>query len=374
MTLTEKLTECQRQFNESQIQAVLDDFDVSSAFLADVSQVLAYSSEDIITEIDKWQAQAENAPASMKRHLEAGIRELQKKYEKQSAAEEKLASKAAEVNLVWNSNNGDKELILPLAWSSVEPGSAIHDIYSAAANTIIELDTAAGPEKWNKYTKIVTRDVAKNDRIYTLTADMIRDRIYEQVGELLEKANINLSVINSRIKSDADYKPAKKKKAKKQSRPAASSFDEISNIVSLVDSEAAAEALGVSTACATRKAKEGDIHGFRQGRKTYYPEHDIYTYMFSHKRNNRKNKRAPVWRPGIVELTDETLKEYKAKVGAVLDTTQASELIGVSRSTVNTWLNESEPGSRPVMHGVKYRSNWLIPKTEALLCKLIYTQ
>ncbi|MBN1644745.1 hypothetical protein JW851_01725, partial [Candidatus Woesearchaeota archaeon] len=164
MTLTERLLDCQRQFNEAQVYAVLEDFDTVKTYIEKRAQVLAQSSEEIQAEINKWQTQIESASSSIKKHLEAGIRELQKKYEKQSAAEKSIVD-ALEVNLIWNSNNGDKELILPFEWNpeTEEQYSLLKELYKAAETTIAELDTAAETEKWNGYTKIVTRNVTQNE-------------------------------------------------------------------------------------------------------------------------------------------------------------------------------------------------------------------
>lgn len=397
MSLIEKLTEqnheyqkalarCEEEYSASQTKSVLAEFDRTSKALAEKAKPSTGNANELKSALDKLQEAYDSGNEIVKSVLEDKISRIKKDYDKQAAAEAQ-AQMPLQIELLWNSSNGDKELIIPIKWdsrlnkNSPKEHSIAEKLYAASVKAIMGYDLECNEEEWCGYTRIISNDVAgksaeglePKEFVISLSSDTLTEHILKEIGKELQDANIKLNIINSKIRMhpDKEYKAPSKEaepKAKKDEAPSAVAHDELSDIChQLANADEAAELLGVDRNTVVYKIAEGNIHGLQYGPKKVYtiPVHDLITYLASHPRTGFAGK-ANKFEKEAKDLTLDEFAKYKSDVGEVLTVREASAFLGAGNSTVSMWLNNGK------MHGVKHQSIWYIPKIELELCKKLY--
>lgn len=398
MSLIEKLTEqnheyqkalarCEEEYSASQAKSVLAEFDRTSKALAEKAKPSTGNANELKSALDKLQEAYDSGNEIVKSALEDRISKIKKDYDKQAAAEAQ-AQTPLKIELLWNSSNGDKELIIPIKWDSrlnkdsPKEHSIAEKLYAASVKALMGYDLDCKEEEWCGYTRIVSNDVAgksaeglePKEFVISLSSSTLAEQMQKEIGKELQDANITLSIINSKIRMhpDKEYKAPKKgyePKAKKDEPTAAVTQEELSDIChELVNIDEAAKLLGVEGGTVVYKIIEGDIHGLQYGPKKAYaiPVHDLLTYMASHPRTSSTEKKANKFEKEAKDLTADEFAKYKSDVGEVLTVREASTFLGMGNSTVSMWLNNGK------MHGVKHQNAWYIPKIELELCKKLY--
>ena len=118
-------------------------------------------------------------------------------------------SSVLEVDLLLNSNEGSKELILPVKRESVGKGSLVDRLCAAATGIMLGVDmTCDENNDFGGYVRIVSKDVASKPEMNQLSAKEIADCLVEKLPELNE-ANISLNVVCSNIRMNGYVPPEK---------------------------------------------------------------------------------------------------------------------------------------------------------------------
>lgn len=401
MSLGEKLTEqyakhqetlarYEQEHSANQARIVIEEFDRTSKALAEKTKPSG-NAQELKSALDQLQEAYNSGNAIVRAVLEDKIVKISKDYEKQAEAEaQATTAQLAQLNieLLWNSNNGDKELIIPIKWESrlnkksPQEHSIAEKLYEAAVKTILDYDLEAVEEEWQGYTKIVSKNVAgkvsenisQKNNVIQLQADTINEQILNAVGQELKSYNIALSTVNSKIKMlpGQEYKDSPKKVPEKRAKTQHEqvSKKDVSGICALVTVSEAAEHLGVSHNTVIYKINNANqLHGIQQDKKAYMvPLHDLITYTYNYPKTEFEGARANKYAKKVQELTAEEFAKYKSEIADVHTINETSEILGIARSTVNLWLTKGK------MHGVMHKGAWYIPKAEIELCKKLYLE
>jgi len=381
------LAEHEANYNLNQTTSVLSEFEATSKRLGKRVKISG-NSADMKTALTVLQNTYDAGNDIIKSSLKANLETMNKEY-KTCLESEKKARVPLEVVLLWNSNNGDKELILPVLWDSKKSSkdAIAGKIYAAAHQAISDYDSNCIDREWNGFTKIVSSNIAgnkaenlpaKND-IIQMQTNAIHEYIMSMIGSELKEYNIELNIINSKIKTvnSKDYSNSQKTPEPKSKRISAGinvddCIDDIVSVCNLIEVDAAAEILMLKRMSIFRKIKGKHLHGLAYGPNGKYlvPAHDLITYVFNFPKANpadtdadsRSNKHVSV----MHELTADEFNEYKSEVGEVCDAQKTSEMIGITRNAIYSRINTGK------MHGVRFDGQWYIPKTEIDLCKILY--
>lgn len=365
------VAELDKKYHERQQKAVLDEFDNTSEQLAERVQLQEGSSaRDIKTHLKRLKDQYKDTPADLKEMLEAPIAQLEQKYEKQKLAEAQ-AKEHLHVALIWNDAN--KELLLPVRWEnrlnndSPQEHSLTEKLYFAAAKAVFEKDPDCTEAEWKGYVSIVAPNYN------TVLMPGLEQGILDEIGPELENANITLKVIYAEIKR-AERAEEKPETAEEPETPAielttpnipeteaehaeeAESEDPLENIVNkykCIGTKETAERLHITAPAVFFKVQKDQLHAFKYKGQWQIPEHDLCTYLVSHKRTNSGK-----YRTMASELDDAGLKDYIKKVGMVHNVREAAAKLGESQKKVVEMLEEN------TLHGVKHDLNWLVSDKE----------
>ncbi|MEM4263559.1 MAG: helix-turn-helix domain-containing protein [Candidatus Woesearchaeota archaeon] len=384
------LARCEAEHAANQAKAVIAEFDKISKALAErKAGPVVSNSKELKSALDKLKEAYDSGNDIVKVALEDKISKISKEYEKQVEAEAQ-ANATLQLELLWNSSNGDKELIIPVRWdsrlnkNSLKEHSIAEKLYEAAIKAVLGYDVECTEEEWCGYTKIVSKNVAgkkaeglePKEFVISLSSQTLTEQIEKEISKELQDANISLSIINTIIKAvpGKEYGAQTRKKAPKEKKEdkreqSAISQEELSDICHQVASmEDAAKLLDVDMHSVAYKIAKGAIHGFQYGPKKMYsiPVHDLITYMTSHPRTGLTGHKARKFEADAKDLTADDFAKYKSDVGEVLTVQEAQEFLGIGHSTVHMWLNNGR------MHGVKHQNSWYVPKIELELCKKLY--
>jgi predicted transcriptional regulator len=376
MNLSEKLRDCQDKYNKAQVNAVVNTFNRANKKLAARSQATGGNASGIKSHLDKLndQINANDTPAEVKTILEESVKKLERKYKAQEAVEAKI-KEPIDVELVWNSSNGNKELLLPLKYKgrpkkrTPSERSLIDRIYLTAYETIMAYDIDCDVEAWGEYTKVISRYVAGNKEknlpakldVIQLAHTSIEETIKTKIGKDLENANVNLQVINSIIKSsvyDPVHKELKKEAKKEEQKAEEQLFATLKRQYKLLDTKEVSAYLGTKVPAINAKIKNRQVHAIMNKSKWHIPEHDLITYEFGHPRTGGEGTGAHKFSRKLQELTEGQFEKYKSKVGEVCRTSEAGEMLGITSTTVSGYIAQGR------LHGVKYKAAWHIPKKE----------
>ncbi len=380
----EALARCEEEHHNNQTLSVIANFDKSCRLLAEKTKP-AGNALELKSALDQLQGTYDSGNDLVKSTLEATIGRMRREYEKNLASEAKAQAPLC-IELLWNSNNGDKELIIPIKWESrLNKNSAtVHSIaeklYEAAVKAVLDNDLEAAEEEWHGYTRIVSKNVAgkasegfsPKNSVIQLQADAINEYIINSIGQELKSYNIELSTVNSKIKMlhGQGYKHPKKAPEQK-AEPALEEITakSIENICACISVDDVAAELGLDRNSVLYKINvKKQLHGISVGVKKKYmvPLHDLITYTYNHPKTGFDGARANKFVKELQELTAEEFAKYKSEVDTVHSINETSDMLGIARSTVNLWLGNGK------MHGVMHKGAWYIPKTEIELCRELY--
>ena len=388
MSLQEKISKCIIENDLRLVKTIVYDFNEANSVLVKKSEATPDSDsreiEKIKTALDTLRKQYKISDALVQSAIEPGLKKLEKRYTALAGPQEVL-DQPLELNLLWNSSNGDRELLIPVKWNqrqnidSPTEHSLMERLYAQALTVLLEYDINSTEQEWNGYTKLVSKnvagrvseDISANYDIIQLTAKSLEEQISEALQPVLEQANISLKVIESKLRANKyQNTESETPKAKKEQTPAEpkQSKKDITDIVdkyACVNTSDAADYLGLSNSAVIQKINRNYIHSVRRSKRahSFIPTHDLITYTYNHLRLERTSPKSPVYAHKLQVLTDEQFEKYKLEVGELCNVKEVADALQIGRSTASSYLNDGK------IHGVKYKGTWYVPNLEVEFVK-----
>jgi hypothetical protein len=383
MSLQEKISKCIIENDLCLANAIVCDFNEANSVLIKKSEATPDDNpgeiEKIKTALDTLRKQYKTSDALVQSAIEPGIKKLEKRYTALAGPREVL-DQPLELTLLWNSNNGDRELLMPVKWNQRQnidaptEHSLMERLYAQALTVLLEYDINITEQEWNDYTTLVSKnvagrvseDISANYDIIQLAAASLEEQISEALQPALEQVNISLKVIESKLRTNkyqnTESEIPQPKKEQTPAEPKQSKKD-IAGIVDkyvCVNTSDAADYLGLSTSAVIQKINHNYIHSVRRSKRahSFIPAHDLITYTYNYPQLERTSPKSPVYAHKLQALTDEQFEKYKSEIGELYTVKEVADVLQIGRSTTCAYLNDGK------IHGIKYKGAWYVPKLE----------